>query len=111
MGMFEKKKFAKFLSWVLEFDKKDPKTWKNFTEETTMEQVYESFGLDKNTIDFTGHAIALYRDEELVQLLPICQFRLVKKVYHCFLRLNGGGGVGVLFDICGRTFSRLRGGN
>ena len=64
MGMFEKKKFAKFLSWVLEFQKEDPKTWKNFTEQTTMQQVYDSFGVDKNTIDFTGHAIALFRDEE-----------------------------------------------
>ncbi|XP_063718856.1 rab GDP dissociation inhibitor beta-like [Symsagittifera roscoffensis] len=67
MGMFEKKKFAKFLSWVLEFQKEDPKTWKNFTEQTTMQQVYDSFGVDKNTIDFTGHAIALFRDEEYRQ--------------------------------------------
>jgi len=26
-------------------------------------QVYEKFGLDDNTADFTGHALALYRDD------------------------------------------------
>lgn len=67
MGMFEKKKVASFLSWVLEFDKKDPKTWKSFTESSTMQDVYSSFGLEKNTIDFIGHAIALHRNEDYRQ--------------------------------------------
>lgn len=28
-----------------------------------MQQVYDKFGLDDNTADFTGHALALYRDD------------------------------------------------
>lgn len=31
---------------------------------TTMKDVFDKFGLDKNTTDFTGHALALYRDDE-----------------------------------------------
>lgn len=27
-------------------------------------QVYDKFGLDENTADFTGHALALYRDDK-----------------------------------------------
>ena len=34
--------------------------------ETLMEDVFERFGLDQNTIDFIGHALALYRDDEWV---------------------------------------------
>jgi len=30
---------------------------------TPMQQVYEKFGLDENTADFTGHALALWRDD------------------------------------------------
>ena len=33
-----------------------------------MAEVYKKFGLDGNTEDFTGHALALYRDDEYVQL-------------------------------------------
>jgi hypothetical protein len=31
-----------------------------------MQQVYEHFGLDHNTMDFVGHALMLYRDDECV---------------------------------------------
>ncbi len=40
-----------------DFDKNDPKT-------TTMEEVYQKNGLDPNTCDFVGHALALYRDDD-----------------------------------------------
>lgn len=29
-----------------------------------MEKAFEKFGLDQNTVDFIGHALALYRDDE-----------------------------------------------
>ena len=29
-----------------------------------MAEVYKKYGLDGNTEDFTGHALALYRDDE-----------------------------------------------
>ncbi|WKX88428.1 hypothetical protein Q1695_008230 [Nippostrongylus brasiliensis] len=33
----------------------------------TCTSVYEKFGLDDNTADFTGHALALYRDDDYKQ--------------------------------------------
>ena len=30
----------------------------------TMQRVFTKFGLDQNTMDFTGHALALYRDDK-----------------------------------------------
>ena len=35
-------------------------------DKTTMTEVYKKFGLDSNTEDFTGHALALYRDDKYV---------------------------------------------
>jgi Rab GDP dissociation inhibitor len=65
MGMFEKRRFKKFLCWVQTFDKLKPDTWNGLDPETsTMQQVYDKFGLDENTADFTGHALALYRNDE-----------------------------------------------
>ncbi|GFR16708.1 rab GDP dissociation inhibitor beta [Trichonephila clavata] len=65
MGMFEKRRFRNFLVYVQEFNLNDPKTWKDIDGNvTTTAQLYEKFGLDKDTADFTGHALALYRDDD-----------------------------------------------
>lgn len=65
MGMFEKRRFRNFLVYVQEYNQEDPKTWKDIdVNVTTTAQLYEKFGLDKDTADFTGHALALYRDDE-----------------------------------------------
>lgn len=65
MGMFEKRRFRNFLVYVQDFREEDPKTWNNFDPSTTnMQGLYDKFSLDKNTQDFTGHALALFRDDD-----------------------------------------------
>jgi len=65
MGMFEKRRFRNFLVYVQDFKQDDPKTWKDFDpSHQNMKALYEKFGLDVNTQDFTGHALALYRDDD-----------------------------------------------
>lgn len=64
MGMFEKRRFRNFLVFIQEFNFDDQKTWKEVNPtSTTALQLYEKFGLDKETHDFTGHALALFRDD------------------------------------------------
>lgn len=63
--MFEKRRFRNFLIYVQDFVQDDPKTWKDFDPTSkNMQELYDKFGLDKNTQDFTGHALALYRDDD-----------------------------------------------
>ncbi|XP_028393881.1 rab GDP dissociation inhibitor alpha-like [Dendronephthya gigantea] len=65
MGFFQKRRFRTFLEFVSAFDFANPKTWGEvLPDSTTMAEVYENFGLDQNTIDFTGHALALYLDDD-----------------------------------------------
>ncbi|KFM63791.1 Rab GDP dissociation inhibitor alpha, partial [Stegodyphus mimosarum] len=53
MGMFEKRRFRNFLVYVQEYSEKDPKTWKDVDANSmTTAQLYEKFGLDKDTADF-----------------------------------------------------------
>lgn len=67
MGLFEKRRFRQFLQYVDEYDVNDSKTFKNYDwKQKTMKECYEKFGLDENTADFTGHALALYLNDELV---------------------------------------------
>lgn len=62
MGIFEKRRFRHFLIYVQTFQENEPKTWDGFDPKTTpMSAIYNKFSLDKNTQDFTGHALALHR--------------------------------------------------
>jgi Rab GDP dissociation inhibitor len=65
MGMFEKNRCRKFLEFCQGFDEKDVKTHggKFDFKTVTMEEVFKYWGLDVGTIDFLGHAVALYRDD------------------------------------------------
>lgn len=64
MGLFEKRRFRNFIIWVHEFDEKDPKTFKDKNPNDPIIEIYKKFGLEKNTIDFIGHAMALHLNDE-----------------------------------------------
>jgi Rab GDP dissociation inhibitor len=64
MGLFEKRRFRNFLLWVQEFDENDPRTFKDKSPHEPIIEIYKKFGLDKGTIDFTGHAMALYLNDD-----------------------------------------------
>jgi len=65
LGLMEKQRAKKFFVFVQEYDPDNPKTHKGFDLKTaTMRQVFHKFKLEENTIDFLGHALALYRDDQ-----------------------------------------------
>jgi Rab GDP dissociation inhibitor len=65
MGIFEKRRFKNFLTYVKDLDDDDTKTWKDFdVKRSTMEECYKKFGLDENTQSFCGHTMALHRDDD-----------------------------------------------
>jgi len=65
MGILEKRRCKKFFEFAQEFDEADPKTHIGMDmTKVPMKNVFNHFGVDANTIDFLGHALALYRDDE-----------------------------------------------
>lgn len=77
--MFEKRRFRNFLVYVQDFREEDPKTWKDFDPTTANAQaLYDKFGLDKNTQDFTGHALALYRDDDYLNDKAVTTIKRIK---------------------------------
>ena len=65
MGMFEKRRFRKFLMYCADVNEEDQKTWDGFNITTsTMDELFKKFGLDNNTADITGHALALHLNDE-----------------------------------------------
>ena len=70
MGIFEKRRFRNFLQYAQEIKVEDQKTWKNFDiQNDTMQKCFEKFGVDSNTSEFTGHALALHLDDKFVVIV------------------------------------------
>jgi len=93
MGMFEKRRAAKFFSWAQEYDPKNEKTWGKLRPlEQTMKQVFEYFSLSKDTIEFVGHCLAL---EETMEYLDLPADQTLKKIqlYETSLGMYQGGTV------------------
>jgi Rab GDP dissociation inhibitor len=64
MGLLEKGRFKDFLVYVVEFDLNDPSTHKGMDVNGNTADMLKKYKLDKSTMDFIGHALALYRDED-----------------------------------------------
>ncbi len=63
MGPFEKRRFRQFLIYLSRYIEGDPSTYRGLDLTVmTMRELYAHFRLDENTQSFTGHAMALQRD-------------------------------------------------
>ena len=61
MGLMEKRRCKKFFTFIQKFDVKDPKTYDGFdVNKGSFGELIKNFSLEDNTIDFIGHALALY---------------------------------------------------
>jgi Rab GDP dissociation inhibitor len=64
MGLFEKKRCRDFYIYCQDLDFNNPKTWKDIDiNKQPMRDAFKKFKLEDNTIDFLGHAVALYNDD------------------------------------------------
>lgn len=64
MGLWEKKRCRNFFVYIADVDVQDPSTWgKIDIENQPMKDVFKHYKLEDNTIDFLGHAIALYNND------------------------------------------------
>lgn len=68
LGLMEKRRFQKFLEFVNQWEPENPSTHKGFNlDQVPMSDVFKKFKLSENTIDFTGHALALYIDDSYLE--------------------------------------------
>eukprot|EP00270_Netrium_digitus_P007015 TRINITY_DN202_c0_g1_i11.p1 TRINITY_DN202_c0_g1~~TRINITY_DN202_c0_g1_i11.p1 ORF type:complete len:447 (+),score=88.60 TRINITY_DN202_c0_g1_i11:149-1489(+) len=91
MGLFEKRRARQFFIFVQDYDKDKPETHKGLDlNNATAKDVFDKFGLDVNTIDFIGHALALYRDESFLSLPGADLVSKVKLYADSLARFQGG---------------------
>merc|ERR1712137_205521 len=65
MGLLEKRRFKKFLEFTATWEPTSGANYKGVDpNKATMREVFKKFSLDDNTVDFTGHAIALHLNDD-----------------------------------------------
>lgn len=65
MGLLEKNRCKNFFQFVANWDEANPQSFQGVDPQRhSMAQVYEKFGLQPDTIDFVGHAVALYTSDQ-----------------------------------------------
>jgi len=67
MGLFEKGRFKDFLVYVVEFDINNQSTYKGVDPQGPTADMLKKYKLEDSTMDFIGHALALYKEETWLQ--------------------------------------------
>lgn len=110
MGLLEKRRCRNFLIYVNKYDQKDPKTMDKFdAEKQTGTELFKKFGLEPNTIDFVGHAMGLYLNDNYLAEPAI---RLIERINLYADSMGRYGDTPFLYPIYGlggipEGFSRL----
>uniref|UniRef100_A0A8C1R625 Rab GDP dissociation inhibitor n=1 Tax=Cyprinus carpio TaxID=7962 RepID=A0A8C1R625_CYPCA len=68
MGMFDKRRFRKFMSFVLNFEENNPRTHHDMDpHRTSMRDVFRHFDLGDDVVEVTGHALALHINDDYLE--------------------------------------------
>lgn len=91
MGIFEKRRARKFFIYVQEYLETDPKTHDGLDlTRITAKELFTKYGLDDNTVDFIGHALALYRDDHYLCQPALETVKRIKLCAESLARFQGG---------------------
>ena len=77
MGLFEKRRCQKFLEVIQNFEEANPKTYDGIKIDRSGREMLKKYDLEENTVDFIGHAVALYTDDSFLSRPAI---ELIRKI-------------------------------
>ncbi|KMT00881.1 hypothetical protein BVRB_9g221540 [Beta vulgaris subsp. vulgaris] len=91
MGLFEKRRARKFFIYVQDYEDSDPKSHEGLDlNKITARDLISKYGLEDDTIDFIGHALALYLNDSYLDQ-PATDFVKRMKLYaESLARFQGG---------------------
>ncbi|KAK8624798.1 hypothetical protein V6N13_089684 [Hibiscus sabdariffa] len=85
MGLFEKRRARKFFIYVQDYDENDPKSHEKLDLNTvTVRKLISKYGLEDDTVDFIGHALALHNDDSYLDQPALSFVKRMKSLWHGF---------------------------
>lgn len=89
MGFFEKRRAAGFFKYCANLDLENPISWNRINlHSTSMKDLFKSFDLDSNTIDFIGHAMALHSNDSYLKEAAFGTVQKIKLYMDSMLRFG-----------------------
>lgn len=109
MGLLEKNRMRKFLGFVQDFELNDPKTHQKMNPNGPFQDIVKSFGLEANTVDFIGHAVALYTNDDFLTKPAITTLDKMQLFFNSFGRYGNSPFIYPVWGLSGLAegFSRL----
>ncbi|XP_021860774.1 guanosine nucleotide diphosphate dissociation inhibitor At5g09550-like [Spinacia oleracea] len=90
MGLFEKRRARKFFIYVQDYEDNDPKSHEGLDlNKITARDLISKYGLEDDTIDFIGHALALYLDDSYLDQPAIDFVKRMKLYAESLARFQG----------------------
>ncbi|GMI74652.1 RAB GDP-dissociation inhibitor [Hibiscus trionum] len=91
MGLFEKRRARKFFIYVQDYDESDPKSHEKMDlNKVTARELISKYGLEDDTIDFIGHALALHKDDSYLDQPALSFVKRMKLYAESLARFQGG---------------------
>ena len=109
MGLFEKRRCAKFLNFANQWDIKDTSTWKKHDlKNITFADLIKEFGLEDNTCDFIGHAVALHTNDKFLKKSALETMEKIKLYIDSYGRFGDSPFIYPIYGLAGipEGFSR-----
>ncbi|KAF3435088.1 hypothetical protein FNV43_RR22175 [Rhamnella rubrinervis] len=91
MGLFEKRRARKFFIYVQDYEEGDPKSHEGLDlNKVTARDLIKKYGLEDDTVDFIGHALALHSDDSYLDKPAMGFVKKMKLYAESLARFQGG---------------------
>ena len=109
MGLLEKNRCKKFFQFIQDYELNNPKTQNGLGPEIPFKDVVKKFGLEPNTVDFVGHAVALYTNDDFLEKRAITTIDKMQLYFNSFGRYGNSPFIYPVWGLSGLAegFSRL----
>ncbi|XP_039144977.1 guanosine nucleotide diphosphate dissociation inhibitor At5g09550-like [Dioscorea cayenensis subsp. rotundata] len=91
MGLFEKRRARKFFIYIQDYEENDPKSHEGLDlNKITARELISKYGLEDDTVDFLGHALALHKDDSYLDEPAMNTVKRMKLYAESLARFQSG---------------------
>ena len=109
MGLMEKNRCKNFFQFIQDYEMDNPKTQNGLPPDTLFKDVIKKYKLESNTVDFIGHAVALYTNDDFLEKKADVTIEKMQLYFNSFGRYGNSPFIYPVWGLSGLAegFSRL----
>ena len=109
MSFFEKNRCKDFFAFIQDYEVNNPKTQNGLSPVAPFKDYIKKYSLESNTVDFIGHAVALYTNDNFLEQKAITTIEKMQLYFNSFGRYGNSPFIYPVWGLSGLAegFSRL----